>query len=75
MDRTILPPNQTKHQIRNGSTEPCWRYAQLSASVVRVSLDVLEEIKARTFQSTIDALGPQLPATQSPYHSFVALKP
>ena len=36
-----------------------------------VSLDILEEITARTFQSAIDALGPQLPATQSPYHSFV----
>ena len=75
MDQPILPPNQKKHQIQNRPTEPRWCYAQLSVSVIRVSLDVLEEIKARTFPSTIDALGSQLPATQLPYHSFVALKP
>ena len=55
--------------------EPPWRYAHLSASVVRVSLDILDEITARIFQSIIDVLSPHLPATQSPYHSFIALKP
>lgn len=75
MDQPICLLNQKKHQIQNCLTEPCWYYAQLSVSVIKISLDILEEIKARIFPPTIDALGPQLLATQLPYHFFVVLKP
>ena len=73
INQPILPPHREYSHIHSALKEPRSRYAQLSVSILGYPRG--NQCIYDTFQSTIGALGPRLPATRSPYHSFVALKP